>query len=638
MIEDEFATEGAVWGDTWKDIKSADDYFSWLRGPVRDLLFAGDANVGCGKAARANPGRVGSSLAPTMCSVGSNRDGKNHQYSQVWWMVGCYIRQVRVKPKSIKGTALEGVNIPLTEIYPDFTEEEQDTSIRSWKNGTVKEGWMGDDFVNEYFITKGSPRYRGSPLLGQIHYPGQSGQVFGGDFTSARAGPEQNYPGYWMGINSPVPNGSRWDADLNTMEESWWIDEQTRLVQLGCRGTNANTNQRFLALYSLEIGASGIVYPTEPEISTELLNRDNEHTWKSVTVLLVFFFYYLNEEIYEMSTLSLSDYFMTCGWLNLLDWFGIATSLGSYIMLCDLVGRRPSQYPFAHFGDGAHRQGFWSQMQTQQTLQLMLATTLFFLWFKALKFAQNVPIMSTIGTTFSRAVTEILMFACVMGALFMAFGMWFHVMLCTKVPAFGTFEGAMQQVVLNGLMGELSADEISKHLPTLGPLFYSMYIFSVLFVGFTILIAMIADRYEAAKEEEHSKEGFVALGLHWMSHKLFSNKGDNVVAVDGEDATEIRSHRDLLSSSTQISFDGPEANAVYDHEADKPGTADKLNKADKGEVVSSDGKLLLSVLSKLDHLVAKVDRMDQEVARLSAGTQQQRGGGERLVGEHTPVV
>jgi len=68
--------------------------------------------------------------------------------------------------------------------------------------------------------------------------------------------------------------GSKFDDDVNNMQEAWWIDEKTRLAQYGCRINNANTNQNFLVMYSVEITAAGWVYPMSPLISSEILMRN----------------------------------------------------------------------------------------------------------------------------------------------------------------------------------------------------------------------------------------------------------------------------------------------------------------------------------------------------------------------------
>jgi len=62
-------------------------------------------------------------------------------------------------------------------------------------------------------------------------------------------------------------------ADIEAMSNYWWIDEATRLVQVTCRGVNPNNDQRFLAVYSLEIAASGLVFPKPAQFSVEILHR-----------------------------------------------------------------------------------------------------------------------------------------------------------------------------------------------------------------------------------------------------------------------------------------------------------------------------------------------------------------------------
>ena len=124
--------------------------------------------------------------------------------------------------------------------------------------------------------------------------------------------------------------------------------------------------------YSLEISGSGLVNPMDPLISTEILNRDIKDVWSDVNALLLFAFYYLNEEIYEIIGaitapslhhhctiaspslhhrctltvgLTFKQYFYRAGWLNVLDWFGLISAYGSYYLLGTLVTITvPSRY------------------------------------------------------------------------------------------------------------------------------------------------------------------------------------------------------------------------------------------------------------------------------------------------------
>ena len=100
--------------------------------------------------------------------------------------------------------------------------------------------------------------------------------------------------------------------------------------------------------------------------------------------------------------------------------------------------------------------------------------------------------MAYIGSTFSNAVTEIIAFGIVMLALVSAFATFFNIMLATTTREYGTFYASLEMVVINGLVGNMDSEPITRALPEMGPVVYAAYLFVVLFVGFTILISIIA--------------------------------------------------------------------------------------------------------------------------------------------------
>jgi len=312
--------------------------------------------------------------APTFCS-----DSTTYPSTvQVWWLMGCTLRQVRVLPQPVNGTKMRGSGL-VTHYLPDYDHKYVDTSVRSWYNGQYTEGYLKNTFKNRYKIYKDTPDFIGSRLIGAT-YPGQAGQVFMGD---SRDNVTNKYQGWWYGINSPNPDGSQYDADVKLMEEGWWIDERTRLVQMSCKGINANTDQSFVAIYSLEISAAGYVSPMPATIHTEIYNKDDAEDSTSINALLLFALYYLCEEITELVQGGPTNYFIDKGWLNILDVLGIMGCFGAYYSLMWNSANIPSSS--SAYGVGSHRTGMYAQAQNQRMFQNWLAFACFLLCFKARK-------------------------------------------------------------------------------------------------------------------------------------------------------------------------------------------------------------------------------------------------------------
>ena len=72
---------------------------------------------------------------------------------------------------------------------------------------------------------------------------------------------------------------------------------------------------------------------------------------------------------------------------------------------------------------------------------------LFCVVFRALKFSKNIPVMCSIGSTFSNAVADILLFLVVIFVLFIAFAMMFHVIFAFDMDSFAGLGVALFSVL-----------------------------------------------------------------------------------------------------------------------------------------------------------------------------------------------
>ena len=63
--------------------------------------------------------------------------------------------------------------------------------------------------------------------------------------------------------------------------------------------------------------------------------------------------------------------------------------------------------------------------------------------FRGLKFAHNIPVVHSVGDTFSLVVIDISLFMLMIGVLFIGFGMLFNVMFCTSMAGFEDIGSSM---------------------------------------------------------------------------------------------------------------------------------------------------------------------------------------------------
>ena len=75
----------------------------------------------------------------------------------------------------------------------------------------------------------------------------------------------------------------------------------------------------------------------------------------------------------------------------------------------------------------------------------------------------------------------------------------FNILFATDMQSFST-PGRSFFTMFRGLLGDIDVDTLVETQPTLGPVVFSLYVTMVLFIAFTILIAIISDSYDAAKD------------------------------------------------------------------------------------------------------------------------------------------
>jgi len=146
--------------------------------------------------------------------------------------------------------------------------------------------------------------------------------------------------------------------------------------------------------------------------------------------------------------------------------------------------------------------------------------------------------MASIGGTFNKAVWGTLAFTGLMAVLMFSFAMLFNAVFCTALPQYGTLVDSMRTVVIDGIMGAIDADQLDQANPNIGSLIYALYLTVVLFTGFTIMIAIIADACKPPRPA-HPARRQPFLGVHsrtnltpFLSHCLVTDEDAKVEEVE----------------------------------------------------------------------------------------------------------
>jgi hypothetical protein len=120
----------------------------------------------------------------------------------------------------------------------------------------------------------------------------------------------------------------------------------------------------------------------------------------------------------------------------------------------------------------------------------------------------------------------------------LAFAIVFHfIFVISPMDSFG---GLTESVfsLFRGLLGDMDVDGLKLYSPIWGPLLYVIYVTVVLFVAFTILIAIVCESFSAIMDERPS-DGVIINTINW-----FKSLGTSDTELD-EDQEDINEHEAL---------------------------------------------------------------------------------------------
>lgn len=479
-----------------------------MRGPLHDLLVGGLTNNG-------PPEHSTDIFLPTLDSANTSAGN-----AATWVVPSCDLRQVRttfdsMDPQTLMKrvvyanisdptqTITEYLSLNFSQRARRFSEDAENKVPRqyevpaSFKYG-FSETYRQNEFVNSYGKKLVAWDFKGA--RGTL-YPGSAGMVLNSwVFTNGAT-----FPLLYDAASFPQDVLDT----INYLEQIRWIDLLTSLVQVSCSIWNPSNNLQAYAFYSVEFTNAGKVTPMQPSIT---IGYYNDPSQSAVSILLLVGLVLLQDELQDLVMFGPKDYFGRCGWINLIDWSVVVFAVLTEVVSYEYLGLRPSN-------DDTQ---VWSLAASQELYSVLLGLTMFCTIFRGLKFSSNVPIMCRIGSTFSQAVVRIGVFLVVLGVLFLSFGVCFNIMYSTDMEQFSNL-GRSLFTLFEGLLGNMDSETMLTSNPTCGPLLFAAYVITVLFVGLTILIAIISDSYETTNHTPPPSEGVVIMLVEWLKRRSPGN-------------------------------------------------------------------------------------------------------------------
>jgi Polycystin cation channel len=124
------------------------------------------------------------------------------------------------------------------------------------------------------------------------------------------------------------------------------------------------------------------------------------------------------------------------------------------------------------------------------------------LWFRALDFLMLAKVTGVFVIALSRLLTDALKFGLLFFVVLIGFSVSFTLAF-SEVPGFQSFGRALTSLLDKGLVGELDFDELNESHRALGPLLFTFFIVSCVFVLLTLLVALFNRSYELIQANAH---------------------------------------------------------------------------------------------------------------------------------------
>jgi len=265
-----------------------------------------------------------------------------------------------------------------------------------------------------------------------------------------------------------------------------------------------------------------------------------------VNALLVYFFFSIAEEFQDVYAEGMHTYIIKAGYMNIIDWCGLLTCLGVFV---DCL---------AYYGNQNGLKGIrapYPAVAALLDLQRTCGYAMFFVIIKSLKFTKTIPVMCSIGNCFAHVMVPITLFAVVIVILQFAFASLGNLAFCTSLVQFDTIS-ASSFSMFRGLLGDVDVDGFLDVDSVFGSWFFVVYVFVVLWVCMTMLIAIVSVSYDSVQDIP-PQEGTAGLVCGWVKRVVLSvvskdHAANEVDSSDGDsEPGEMAQALQLLAMQSQ---------------------------------------------------------------------------------------
>ncbi|UJR22497.1 hypothetical protein I4U23_025550 [Adineta vaga] len=441
------------------------------------------------------------------------------------------MRQVRVKA--------EKCNIPksysdeIADCYPAYSSEKKDTNsfgpITSSDSAEInsKKPW----------------RYMSAKETGMNSYTGQYGK-YDGD-------------GYIVDLAQYDRTNRRFIKDLNELEKYHWLDKATRALFIDIITYNPSINLFSYIKLVFEMPLTGGIFPSHKIENRQLFRYVGARKYILIIceiTIVIFTFIFLFVEIITIIKSKLKIFLSFWNWIDIIlliiSIFLIIVNIYLLIQINSMLNHQLFIY-LSTFDTSIVK---LLRLQSLFDLFSVLLTSISII--RILKYCDFAVTLIRIKATIQRCFGDLIGFLIMFVAIMIAYAQFGNLVLGLQASDFSTV-GKAFVALFRTVLSDFDYEDIRNAAPIVGPLFFFLYIFTMVFMLFNMVLAIIVDSYEELGNEhrdvisqmlinvtpfvKHSIQTFFERLRLWTKVKVLVH-----FIIRAEDSTNTKTIRDLL--------------------------------------------------------------------------------------------
>ncbi|CAF3288423.1 unnamed protein product [Rotaria socialis] len=385
------------------------------------------------------------------------------------------MRQVRVKA--------EKCNIPksysdeIADCYPAYLSNKKDVD----PFGPIK--FRDNNEIN----MKQAWQYMPANITGMDSHTGQYGTYDGS--------------GYVADLAQYDRTNKRFTNDLKELEKFHWLDKATRAVFVDIITYNPSVNLFSYIKLIFEMPPTGGIFPSYKIENEQLFRYVNSSKYVLIgceIIIVTFTIAFLFIEIVKVIELRWKIFLDIWNWIDIILLIililMIIANIRRVLIINSTLHGRMSIY-ISTFDDLTIR---LLRLQSLFDILCTLLTSISII--RILKYCDFAVTLVRIKATVQRCFGDLIGFLVMFVAIMIAYAQFGNLALGQQAQAFSTV-GKAFVALFRTVLGDFDYEAISDASPIIGPLFFFFYIFSMVFILFNMVLAIIVDSYEELGHE-----------------------------------------------------------------------------------------------------------------------------------------